>query len=131
MIGTISILSFDERTSRAALIGSFTEDNAEFLARHLEALPGDVVLECERLDDLDPSSALVLLDFRESRGADGLRVFFRGIPPHCREALLAQVRRREARSERANHPSSCRVSQLALSGTPVAGQPKRFWRNHG
>jgi anti-anti-sigma regulatory factor len=117
MIGTISILSFDERTSKAALVGSFTGESAEFLTKHLGALPGDVVLECERLDDVDPASATALLEFRESRGTQGLRVFFRGIPPHCREALLAQVRRREGRRERANHPSAGRVSQLELAGT--------------
>ena len=94
MAGAISILSFEDDRSSAALVGGFTRDSTEFLAQHLEELPGDVVLECERLEELDDSSAIVLLDFRAARGAEGWRVFFRGIPHRCRERLLELDRSR-------------------------------------
>lgn len=94
MAGAISILTFEKDRSSAALVGGFTDDSTEFLAQHLEELTGDVVLECERLEDLDDSSANVLLDFRASRRAQGWRVFFRGIPHRCRERLLALARTR-------------------------------------
>jgi anti-anti-sigma regulatory factor len=96
MTAAISILSFGTDTSAAALVGPFTSDHTAFLARHLEALAGNVVLECERLDDLDASSASVLLDFRASRVSQGLGVLFRGIPPRCREVLLAEAGRPRA-----------------------------------
>jgi hypothetical protein len=94
MAGAISILSFEKDRSSAALVGGFTRDSTEFLAQHLDELRGDVVLECERLEDLDDSSATVLLDFRASRRAQGWRVFFRGIPHRCRERLLELARAR-------------------------------------
>lgn len=92
MNGTISVLSFSDRMSSAALVGSFAGDNAAFLARHLEELAGDVLLECEHLDDLDAAGASVLHAFRETRDRQGFWVFFRGIQPRCREQLLDQAR---------------------------------------
>jgi anti-anti-sigma regulatory factor len=91
MAGAISILSFTDVGSTAALVGPFTGESSEFLAQHLDELPGDVALDCEHLDDLDESSAAILLEFRESRGAQGRQVIFRSITPQCRETLVRQA----------------------------------------
>lgn len=99
MTAAISILSFGQYTSTAALVGPFTSDDTQFLAQHLEELSGNVVLECEHLDDLDASSAAVLVAFHESRRANGGWVFFRGIPPQCHEQLLTHASRHEIRLE--------------------------------
>jgi len=95
LTAAISILSFGQRTSTAALVGPFTSDDTNFLAQHLEELPGNIVLDCEHLDDLDASSAAALVEFHESRRAHGFWVFFRGIPPRCHEKLLRHASRRE------------------------------------
>jgi anti-anti-sigma regulatory factor len=99
MAGAISILSFTDQGSTVALVGPFTGD-PEFLAQHLEELPGDVVLECERLEDLDESCAAILLGFRQTREERGRRVIFRGITSHCRELLVRQA----SRGLRSVHP---------------------------
>jgi hypothetical protein len=93
MDGAISILSFAERQSTAALVGSFSGDDTEFLAQHLDELSGDVILECEHLEALGAPSASTLLGFRRSRESQGRHVIFRGIPDHCREVLLEQATR--------------------------------------
>lgn len=88
MDGAISIVSFADDASTAALVGSFTGENTEFLAQHLEELTGDVTLECEHLEAVDASSASILRDFQRRREANGQRVRFLDLPSSCRDAVL-------------------------------------------
>jgi ABC-type transporter Mla MlaB component len=88
--------------SRAALLGPLTSHDSAFLAQHLEELTGNIVLECEHLDDLDTSIAAILLDFRDERSAQGYWVFYRGIPPRCSAQLLEHARCRAPDPEPAN-----------------------------
>lgn len=89
MAGAITILSFDDGCSSAALVGDFTGEGSAFLEQHLDELAGDVVLECEHLEALDEESASTLLAFRRRRDAEGRAVMFRRLADDLRSVLIA------------------------------------------
>ena len=91
MAAAVSIYSFDQQISNAALIGAFDAGNAEFLAEHLDELQGDVVLDCDRLESLDARAARVLLRFREALRRHGRQLMFRSLPDACRASLVRQA----------------------------------------
>jgi anti-anti-sigma regulatory factor len=92
MAAAVSIYSFDQQVSNAALIGSFDADNAAFLAEHLDELQGDVVLDCDRLESIDARAARVLLRFRDALRRRGHQLMFRSLPDACRAILVRQAR---------------------------------------
>jgi anti-anti-sigma regulatory factor len=91
MAAAVSIHSYDQRVSNAALIGSFDAANADFLAEHLDELVGDVVLDCTRLESLDARAAGVLLRFRSALRRRGRQLMFRSLPDACRAVLVHQA----------------------------------------
>jgi anti-anti-sigma regulatory factor len=91
MAAAVSIHSFDRQVSNAALIGAFDAQNAQFLAEHLDELPGDVVLVCDKLESIDARAASVLLGFRDARRRRGRQIMFRSLPETCRTVLVQQA----------------------------------------
>ncbi len=91
----IVVLAYDDESSRAALVGTFDRNNAQFLSQHLDELTGDVVLECDQLDGLDEAGADVLLDFWSAHLASGSKVLFRGIRTRCRTILIERAIRNQ------------------------------------
>ncbi len=122
MDGAISILSFAKGQSTAALVGRFSGEDTEFLAQHLDELSGDVILECEHLEELGAAGASTLLEFRRSRGSQGRHVIFRGIPDHCRAVMLEQAVREQHCVRSA---ASTRGFSTAPGGEPLSDQPTR------
>lgn len=92
-MAAVSIHSFSRRRTHASLIGSFDDQNAEFLADHLDELEGDVLLDCDRLEALDGRAARVLLGFRAALRRRGRQLMLRSVPSACRTVLMRQARR--------------------------------------
>jgi anti-anti-sigma regulatory factor len=67
-------------SSRAAVIGRITRENADWLLGLLRELEGNVTLDCRHSAFLDSAALMVLVDFDEFLRERGDRLTVRGVP---------------------------------------------------
>jgi len=78
MSAVISVLTSDAPSAAAALYGRFDASNAAFLQRHLDALAGDVVIDCTKVASLDDTARTVIDRFCDAAARERRRVVIRG-----------------------------------------------------
>jgi len=83
-IAALSILSQSRTESRAEVLGDVTEENAEWLASHLQELEGDVTLDFRLASFCDPTALMMLVQYEEFLRQRGNRLRIDGVPdgPH-------------------------------------------------
>ncbi len=87
MSAAISVLAADDTRSAAVLHGTFESDNRWFLAKHLDELDGDVVIDLRHVEHLDDASTAALRAFCERATGEGRRVVLRCLPQEVSSAL--------------------------------------------
>lgn len=83
-IAALSIVSQTRTESRAEVLGDVNEENAEWLANHLQELEGDVTLDFRLASFCDPTALTMLVEFEEFLRRRGNRLRIDGVPegPH-------------------------------------------------
>jgi len=64
MSAAISVLASDAPSAAIALYGTFDRTNLGFLARHLDALEGDVLIDCTMAGSIASEAVALLHDYR-------------------------------------------------------------------
>jgi phospholipid transport system transporter-binding protein len=79
-MAALSVDSMQRVSSRAAVIGRITRENADWLLGLLRELEGNVTLDCRHSAFVDSAALMVLVDFDEFLRRRGDRLTIRGVP---------------------------------------------------